>query len=115
MFSIYYTYLYYQMQNDFYVAYFSTFTFTYYGSIWLTYLGAGFINDKIRRTALKALSKLEPKVDTDERKILLLINRINNGFSGMYVSGMHMTTEKAISIGGIVFSLMMILVKLHLV
>ena len=101
------------MQNDFYVAYFSTFTFTYYGSIWLTYLGAGFINDKIKSTALKALSKLEPKVKDDRDEINCVINRINNGFSGMYVSGLHMTTEKAISIGGIVFSLMMILVKLH--
>ena len=113
MVNIYFTYQSYKLQDDIFVAQNSTFIFTYYGSIWLTYLGAGVINDKIRRTALKALSKLEPKVDTDERKIHLLINRVYNGFSGMYVSGMHMTTEKAISIGGIVFSLMMILVKLH--
>jgi hypothetical protein len=113
MVEIYNTYKVYQKREIFLVVIGSLFISTYYGSIWLTYLGAGLINDKIKHTALKALSKLEPKVDTDKQNILLLKSNISDGFSGMYVSGLHMTTEKAISIGGIVFTLMMILVKLH--
>ena len=40
-----------------------TFVITYYGSIWLTYLGAGYINQYIRSKTLGGLSQLQANDD----------------------------------------------------
>ena len=102
-----------QNQNYFLVVYASTFVFTYYSTIWLTYLGAGFINDRIKKSVLKGISKLKPKQEIDKHNLLLLRNNVQDGFSGMYVSGLHMSTEKAFGIGGTIMTVMILFVKLH--
>ena len=91
-----------------------TFIITYYGSIWLTYLGAGYVNQYIRSKILGGLGNL---MTDDSMKINMLyeITRLDKVFRGMYVSGLRMTTERAISFGTIVLTILVFLVRIHMV
>ena len=93
-----------------------TFVITYYGSIWLTYLGAGYTNEYIRSKTLGGLSRLQANDDDKmEQKLVYEMTRLSNAFGGMYVSGLRMTTERAISIGSIVITILVFLVRIHLI
>ena len=112
--NIYYAYL--SIQYPLYFASSITFIITYYGSIWLTYLGAGYINQYIRSKTLGGLSNLMTNNDDKiEQKIQFEIIRLGNAFRGMYVSGLRMTTERAISFGTIVITILVFLVRIHMV
>ena len=93
-----------------------TFVITYYGSIWLTYLGAGYTNQYIRSKTLSGLGNLITNDDDKiEQKIQFQIARLDKVFRGMYVSGLRMTTDRAISIGSIVITVLIFLVRIHLI
>ena len=93
-----------------------TFIITYYGSIWLTYLGAGYVNQYIRSKTLGGLSQLQANDDEKiEQKLHYEMTRLSNAFRGMYVSGVRMTTERAISFGTIVITILVFLVRIHMI
>ena len=93
-----------------------TFIITYYGSIWLTYLGAGYTNQYIRSKILGGLGQLQANDDEKiEHKLVYEITRLDKVFRGMYVSGLRMTTERAISFGTIVITILVFLVRVHMV
>ena len=50
-----------------------------------------------------------------EQKIQFEIIRLDEVFRGMYVSGLRMTTERAISVGSIVLTILVLLVRIHMV
>ncbi len=104
------------IQHPLYFAANITFIITYYGSIWLTYLGAGYVNQYIRSETLGGLGNLMTNDDDKiEQKIQFQITRLDKVFRGMYVSGLRMTTERAISFGTIVLTILVFLVRIHMV
>jgi hypothetical protein len=112
--SIYFAYLF--IQYPMFCASNTTFIITYYGSIWLTYLGAGYINQYIRSKTLGGLSQLQANDDEKiEQKLHYEMTRLGNAFRGMYVSGLRMTTERAISFGTIVITILVFLVRIHMI
>jgi hypothetical protein len=108
--------IYTNMQYSMHLAAFLSFVITYYGSIWLTYLGAGYINQYIRTETLVGLSHLQASDDDKiEVKLLYEMTRLSNAFRGIYVSGLLMTRERAVSFGTIVIALLVFLVRIHLI
>ena len=104
------------MQYSMLFAAFLSFVITYYGSIWLTYLGAGYINQYIRTETLVGLSRLQASDDDKmEVKLLYEMTRLGNAFRGIYVSGLLMTRERAVSFGTIVIALLVFLVRIHVI
>ena len=92
-----------------------TFVLTYYGSIWATYLGAGYVNEYIRSKMFARLSRLrtDKKEVQDNIEFVLLIS--DKMFRGIYVSGLRMTVERAITFGGAVITVLVLLVRVHLI
>ena len=112
--NIYFAYV--EIQYPLYFAASITCIITYYGSIWLTYLGAGYTNQYIRSKTLGGLSQLQANDDEKiEQKLHYEMTRLSNAFRGMYVSGLRMTTERAISFGTIVLAILVFLVRIHMI
>ena len=91
-----------------------TFVCSYYGSIWLTYLSAGYVNQYIRSKMMKAIGLVKPSEKT-KVDIMYEITRLDKVFRGLYVSGLRMTIEAAISIGSVVITLLTLAVKIHMI
>ena len=112
--NIYAAYVY--IQDPLFFASAITFIIAYYGSIWLTYLGAGYINQYIRSKTLGGLGNLMTSNDDKiEQNIQFQIIRLDKVFRGMYVSGLRMTPERAISFGTIVLMILVFLVRIHMI
>jgi hypothetical protein len=92
----------------------STFIITYYGSIWMTYLGAAMINHKVKKLMLMTLANLKTVTNEQKREVTELLTRFYHLFGGIYVSGLQMTTEGVLGAGSTILSIMMLLVKMHL-
>jgi hypothetical protein len=88
---------------------------TYYGTIWLTYLGAGYINTYIRNVILNRFGNIYTSDFKIQQEILFARTACTDSFRGMLVGGFHVTNESALQVGSFVIVAMVLLVRLHII
>ena len=71
--------------------------------------------EKSLPTRFKDLTQAEQyRFNVKLNKLHYEMTRLSNAFRGMYVSGLRMTTERAISFGTIVLTILVFLVRIHM-
>ena len=93
----------------------ASFVFTYYTSVWATFLVAGYANDDMQRRAKTLLggvmfTSTDKSVKDNARNTMQSMEAMNTGYR---VAGLVMHLEKAISVGSIAMYAMVSIVKLH--
>ena len=92
-----------------------TFICTYYGTVWAVFVSAAYANDQIlvsasRTVAVIMMRSNSPELSRECKNLLYSMKELNRGFT---VGGVTIHMEKAISIGSLIASAMVALVKLH--
>ncbi len=87
----------------------------YYGSIWWTYICAGYVNDRVRTEILLSLNSVVTEDDSMINRLMFVMNAVCTSFRGFCVSGFHINTTQSVGVGYIMLVIVIILVKLHLI
>ena len=85
----------------------------YYGSVWVTYLCAGYVNDTMKYKVMKSLARFHCETVEKQQEVRDLILKIPFGFTGFYVSGVPMTFNMALTVGSVILSVITAFTKLH--
>jgi hypothetical protein len=97
------------------VAQHATFIFTYYLSVWGTFITAGYANDSIARGSRQRLADMlihakDKAVRAEASYFLHALESTNRGFK---VGGVTMHVEKAMTAGSLLFTAVVAVVKVH--
>lgn len=93
----------------------STFICTYYCSVWLTFIIAGYVNDSISKMSRQRLADMmmETKDTEFKREVLYFLHALDATNRGFTVGGVTMHIEKAMTAGSLILTIVVAVVKIH--